>query len=105
VLIEPVTATYPGVADRMWTTEYDSAGLAVRTVEPGGVTVDRAFDTWGRVTSEIGSSAGVVTATTTFVYDAAGNRTQTGSPAGTIGFVYDDRGLLPQTTGPIQYQS
>ena len=104
-LIEPATSTFPAAADRTWTTEYDAAGLAVRTIEPGAVTVNRTFDELGRVTTETGSGTGVTTATRTFNYDAAGNRTLAGSPSGNIGFVYDDRGLLTQTTGPTQYQS
>jgi YD repeat-containing protein len=31
--------------------------------------------------------------------------TSAGAPAGTVGFTYDDRGLLTATTGPAQYVS
>ncbi|MGB8858510.1 MAG: RHS repeat-associated core domain-containing protein, partial [Ilumatobacteraceae bacterium] len=104
-LIEPATTAYPNAADRTWTTAYDSAGLPVRTIEPGGVTVDRAFDELGRLVSETGAGAGAAAATRTFGYDAAGRQVSAGSPAGDIGFVFDDRALLTSTTGPSQYSS
>lgn len=104
-VIEPATPTFPGAADRTWTTEYDPAGLAVRLIEPGAITVDRSFDQLGRLTSETGTGADVTAATRTFAYDTSGQRVSAGSQAGDIGFIYDDRGLLTQTTGPTQYQS
>lgn len=104
-VIEPATATYPNASDRTWTTQYDPAGLAARTIEPGGVTVERTFDELGRLVSEVGAGPDAATATRTFTYDAAGHRVSASAPAGVIGFEYDDRGLLTATTGPTQYQS
>ena len=99
-VVEPSTTAHPNLADRSWTTTFDAGGLPVREAQPGGVVVTRRFDELGRLTSETGSGTGVVSATRSFGYDAGGVRTSVSSPAGVIGFVVDDRGLLTATTGP-----
>lgn len=103
--IEPITAAHPSAADRTWTIDYDAGGLPVKTTEPGAVIVNRSFDELGRMSNETGSGPNAATATRTFGYDATGLTTTAGSPAGTIGLNYDDRGLLTATTGPTQFQS
>ncbi len=103
-VIEPATGAHPALADRTWTSDYDSGGLPVRSTEPGGITIERTFDALGRLTQEAGTGA-YAAAARSFGYDLAGNRTAVGSPTGDIGFVYDDRGLLTATTGPTAFQS
>jgi RHS repeat-associated protein len=103
-VIEPSTTAHPNLVDRTWTNEFDPAGLPVRSTEPGGVVVQRAFDELGRLVTETGSGpTAAPAATRTFTYDAAGLMTQASSPAGPIGFTYDDRGLLTASTGPAVY--
>lgn len=97
--IEPSTITYPSAADRTFTTSYDAGGLPIQESQPG-VTINRTFDNLGRLTQEAGSGSGITSASRSFGYDAAGNRTSLTHPAGTIGFTYDDRGLLTGQTGP-----
>jgi RHS repeat-associated protein len=100
---EPSTTAHPNLSDRQWVTSLDAGGLPVRTVEPGGVSVTRVFDELGRLVSETGSGAGVVSASRTFGYDAAGLRTSAGTAGGNIVFGYDDRGLLTSVTGPAGF--
>ncbi len=83
--------------------EYSRLGAQTAVMEPGGVTVTRVFDELGRLVSETGSGAGVVSASRTFGYDAAGLRTSAGTTGGNIVFGYDDRGLLTSVTGPAGF--
>ncbi|HWL38008.1 MAG TPA: RHS repeat-associated core domain-containing protein [Frankiaceae bacterium] len=94
---EPVTAAYPAVADRTWTTSYDGGGLPVKVDKPGGVSVARSFDTLGRLTAETGTGA---PGTRALGYDLAGRLISAGHPSGNQTFGYDDRGLLTSSTGP-----
>lgn len=96
---EPSTIAYPNLADRQWVRLFDKGGLPVEDREPGGVTVTRTFDELGRLTSETGAGTGVATATRTFGYDAAGNRTRIGTPSGDLTLAWDDRDLLRSSTG------
>jgi YD repeat-containing protein len=91
---EPSTVAHPALTDRRWVSEFDAAGLVVLATEPGGVVVDRTFDELGRLQAETGAEPDAVSASRSFGYDTAGFVTFAGSPAGDIGFVYDDRGLL-----------
>ena len=97
---EPTTTQHPNLADRRWVTVFDAGGLPVEERQPGGVTVTRGFNQAGWLTSESGSGTGVTSASRSFGYDLAGYRTSASHPSGTIGFDYDDRGLLVETTGP-----
>lgn len=102
-VVEPSTSAHPNAVDRTWTSSLDAAGLPVKTVAPGGVTVTRTFDELGRLTVESGAGTGVVSASRTFGYDAAGLRTSVGTVGGNIVFSYDDRGLLLSTSGPVGF--
>ena len=93
--IEPVTSAYPGLADRTYTTAYNTAGQPSRQTEPGGIVIDSTYDALGRL---VGQSTGGVTKT--FGYDKAGRQTAMSHPSGTHAFVYDDRSLLVGATGP-----
>lgn len=92
-------------ADRTWNNEYDPAGLAVHSTEPGGIDINRTFDELGRLTNELGTGPGAAAASRGYTYDPAGYLTSATSPVGSIGLLHDDSGLLTQTTGPTQYQS
>ncbi|SDH76014.1 RHS repeat-associated core domain-containing protein [Sinosporangium album] len=87
---EPATSTYPNVADRTWTSVYDTAGKEITTVQPGGARIDRTFDQLGNLTRQTGAGAETATAERTFGYDLAGRPTAFGDFA----IDYNDRGLL-----------
>ncbi len=95
-LTEPSTPTFPNIADRQWTTTYDAGGLATGETRPGGVTVSRAFDGQGRLTSETGSGGSATSASRSFGFDVGSRMVSAGSQQ----FTYDSRGLLAGSTGP-----
>ena len=103
--IEPATATTPAPADRTFTAVYDAAGLPLKSLKPGGTEVQRTFDNLGRLTAEAGGGPNTTTASHSFGYDVVGNQTSATDGTTTIGFNYDDRGLLTATTGAPQAQS
>lgn len=78
--IEPVTAAFPGLADRTFTTAYDAGGLPVSESQPGSVTVNRTYDTLGRSTGENASGPGVPAAARTLTLDLAGRATAISHP-------------------------
>ncbi|MDX3657039.1 DNRLRE domain-containing protein [Streptomyces sp. ID05-26A] len=98
--VEPSTAAHPAVADRTWTTSYDTGGLAVRSVAPGGVTRERTFDLRGQLTKETGSGAEASTVDRVTAYDVLGRVTSVSAPGGTNTFTHNDRGGLLTTAGP-----
>ncbi|WP_345594420.1 LamG-like jellyroll fold domain-containing protein [Streptomyces marokkonensis] len=99
-VVEPATEAHPDAADRTWTTVYDAAGLPVKELQPGGVTVERTFDALGRLTRSAGSGAEAATTPDTYGYDAVGNLTSASAPGGTNTYTYDDRGNLLTADGP-----
>ncbi|MBE3013439.1 DNRLRE domain-containing protein [Microbispora sp. NEAU-D428] len=94
-VIEPSTAGHPNLADRTWTTSYDTAGNPVRQLQPGGVTITSTFDNLNRLTQQAGSGGGAApTAPKTFGYDLAGRAVS----AGDLAFTLNDRGQILKTT-------
>jgi RHS repeat-associated protein len=98
--VEPATSQHPAASDRTFTVSYDGGGLPTAEQLPGGVAIARTFDALGRLTNEDGTGSGVTSASRSFGYDLAGNRTSFGHPSGTVTLVLDDRGLLQEATGP-----
>jgi YD repeat-containing protein len=83
-----------GIAPR-WIT-YNTWNLQEDYVEPT-TTVFPLPALRGRLSDETGAGAG--TPSRTFGYDLAGFQTAVSQPGGTIGLVFDDRGLLAEVTG------
>ena len=96
--VEPSATGAPvePLADRTFTTKYNSAGLVASTVQPGGVTVTNAYDDLGRVVSVSGTGA---PGSKSFTYDALGRVTSTSHPDGASTFAYDDAGALRRSSG------
>ncbi|MFI8087975.1 DNRLRE domain-containing protein [Streptomyces sp. NPDC086080] len=99
-VVEPSTQAHPDTADRTWTTVFDAAGLPVKELRPGGVTVERTFDALGRLIRSAGSGAEAATTPDVLGYDALGNLTSASAPGGTNTYTYDDRGNLLSADGP-----
>jgi RHS repeat-associated protein len=97
--IEPSTPAHPALADRTFTTAYDSRGLPVREIRPGATT-DRSFDELGRLLTETATAAGSPGASRAFTWDLAGRPLTASHPSGTVGLTWDDRGLLLSANGP-----
>ncbi|MEU7900279.1 RHS repeat-associated core domain-containing protein [Nonomuraea sp. NPDC049152] len=96
---EPATTAHPNLADRTWTSSYDTAGNQVSLIQPGGVRIDRTFDHLGRLTKETGTGAETVTSDSTFGYDLAGRQTSFGNQS----VEFNDRGLITKITeGSVQ---
>ncbi|MEE6262424.1 LamG-like jellyroll fold domain-containing protein [Plantactinospora sonchi] len=98
--IEPATPSYPNLADRTFTTSYDTAGRPETFSMPGGVSIRSEYDDLSRLTRQIGTGAEVATADRSFGYDDAGRITSLSVPSGTNELTYDDRGLPLTVTGP-----
>ena len=77
---------------------YDQAGNRTDLVDPVGNNTHWVYDGLNRVTSEVKQTGylGTNLATTTFVYDSAGNLVKKSTPASSIyvDYVYDDFGRL-----------
>ncbi|MEV4942876.1 LamG-like jellyroll fold domain-containing protein [Streptomyces zaomyceticus] len=99
--IEPATPSHPDVADRTFTTVYDSAGRAKERRSPGGVSVVNEYDAEDRLIRQSGTGAEAATADRTYTYDSD-DRLTTVTGAGDVKntFTYDDRGLLLSAAGP-----
>ncbi|GAA2603429.1 LamG-like jellyroll fold domain-containing protein [Actinomadura fulvescens] len=97
-IIEPATTAHPNAADRTWTTSYDEAGNAVKTIAPGGVTRERTFDANDRLSRETGT--GAQTAERVLGYDAAGRLIKVNAGSDTNVYSYNDRGQLLSAEGP-----
>jgi RHS repeat-associated protein len=99
--VEPSTTAQPAAADRTWAvTVFSKAGDALTETRPGGVTVTRAFDLLGRMTSEAGTGTGLTAASRTFDYDLGGRTTKIGTGGSTIqALTYFDTGQLKTSTG------
>ncbi len=101
--VEPATSGQAGLADRTFTTSYDPAGLPVVEALPG-VTITREFDQLGSLLEVEGAPdagvTGAAAATKTFGRDLIGQMTSMAHPAGTVGFTWDERGLLTAVTAP-----
>ncbi|MET9066097.1 RHS repeat domain-containing protein [Streptosporangium sandarakinum] len=93
-VIEPATTAHPNAADRTWTTLYDASGNAVTTLQPGGVRIDRVFDSLGQVIKQTGAGATVDTPERNLTYDAAGRLTAIGDYT----LEYNDRSLLTKVS-------
>ncbi|MGZ3142267.1 LamG-like jellyroll fold domain-containing protein [Lentzea chajnantorensis] len=98
--VEPSTAAHPNAADRTWVTSYDTGGLPVRAVAPGGVARERTFDLRGQLTRETGSGAEAPTVERVMAYDVLGRLTSASAPGGTNTFTHNDRGQLLTADGP-----
>ncbi|WP_265867095.1 LamG-like jellyroll fold domain-containing protein [Streptomyces sp. SKN60] len=100
--VEPSTTKHPDLADRTWTTVYNSAGEAVSDLLPGNIKRQRTYDGLGRLIREEGSGTSTPTTPRTFSYDLDGRLTAAGTsatgPANT--YTYNDRGMLLQAQGP-----
>jgi YD repeat-containing protein len=112
-VIEPSTVTHGPAGQRTFMTVYDAGGLPVEELQPGGVVIERQFNALGHLEVETGSDTTTSTgpdddpdapsAERRFAHDLVGRQTGVSYPdaSGTpIGFVYDDRGLLVDATGP-----
>ena len=93
---EPATTAHPNVADRTFTSVYDSRGLEAARLEPGN-TVTVTHDPAGRMLREAGNDG----AWREYDYDLAGRMTAARSyQVADINFFYDTAGRLKETTGP-----
>lgn len=95
-VVEPGTTPE---AQRTFSTSYDSGGLPTTNRLPGGVVVQRGYDSLGRLRTESASGGGAAAAARSFGYDPGGLLTSIDQPSGQT-FSYDDRGLLRQSAGP-----
>ncbi|MFE7612307.1 DUF6531 domain-containing protein [Streptomyces celluloflavus] len=85
---------------------YDDAGNLTRTTDQEGKSLTRTYDASGRLTSETDAAGG----RTTYTYDKVGRLLSSVSPRGnasgadpaayTTSYVYDVAGNLTETTGP-----
>ncbi|WP_329568549.1 LamG-like jellyroll fold domain-containing protein [Kitasatospora sp. NBC_01266] len=98
--VEPATTADSVVADRTYTSGYDTAGERVSYSEPGGVTLATTYDADGNQLTQAASGAEAATATRTFSYDADHRLLTASAPNGTEAYSYEDRGLLLSTSGP-----
>ncbi|NVJ07912.1 RHS repeat protein [Myxococcus sp. AM001] len=83
------------VAEESW--EYDAGGHPIRFVDANGHATERLYDGAGRLMEEVLAASTLVSAKTTFQYDAAGQLTQTKGPRVTgvafdFRYTYDDLG-------------
>ena len=84
--------------------EYSLAGLQTAMESPRGTRVQLLLDALGRVQTETKLGAGGLIASTSFTYDAAGNRTSMIDANGQEWlYTYDDLGRLDSTTDPMGY--
>jgi RHS repeat-associated protein len=108
--VEPSTPTYPAVADRTYTTTYDSGGLPVAETEPG-TAVARTFDPLGHPTAATWTGAGLATVQKNYTFDAAGRLTQVTDGASTANFGWNYRNQVTSSyayegvyNGQVHYQ-
>ncbi|WP_394613685.1 LamG-like jellyroll fold domain-containing protein [Lentzea sp. JNUCC 0626] len=100
-VIEPSTPTHPSLADRTWTTTYDSSGRPTTLTAPGSVTRTREYDALGRMRKETGAGTSVSTPDRVVNYDLVGRPTSVSAPGGVDNtYAYNTRGLLTSATGP-----
>ncbi|MDO8392222.1 MAG: RHS repeat-associated core domain-containing protein [Actinomycetota bacterium] len=92
--IEPATAAYPDLADRTFTTSYDSGGLPVKEFQPD-VTISRTFDARGQLAAESSDGGG----NRAFSYDLAGRPIVLTSGSTSITLGYNERNQLLNVTG------
>ena len=84
--------------------EYSLAGLQTAIELPRGTRVQLLLDALGRVQTETKLGAGGLTASTSFTYDAAGNRTSMTDANGRVWlYTYDSLGRLATTTDPMGF--
>ncbi|GAA2773174.1 hypothetical protein GCM10010440_74820 [Kitasatospora cinereorecta] len=98
--IEPATSAYPNLADRTYTTAYDTLSRPTTVTQPGGVAITSTYDAASRVTAQSGIGGDVPTPTRTLGYDLDGRLTSNSGPGGTQTYTWDDRGLPTAATGP-----
>ena len=82
--------------------EHSLAGVPTALQSPRGLRVQFTLDSLGRVAVETKTGPGGLTASTSFTYDAAGNRTHmTDANGGVWQYGYDDMGRLARTADPL----
>jgi len=104
ITTQPPTAEYQNAVDGQTTVTYDSSGRPSHVVEPGGVTIDSAYDRLGRLVSQAGTSVNfgyTTNVSRSFGYDTVGNLTSISTPNGAQGYTYNDLGQLTGSTGPL----
>lgn len=80
---------------------YDDAHNTVATTTAGGLTTTRVYDAEGHLTSVSRTGSGVVSGTTTYVYDADGRQVMATDPTGARTFyIYDERGRQVGVVSP-----
>jgi RHS repeat-associated protein len=99
--IDPSVTGQTTMTARRWTYEYDAGGLVTKETQPGTVTVTRAFDQLGRMTSVSNAAAtNAPAASSTFGYDRLGRMTSASHPTGTIGISYNERSQIGAVVAP-----
>ena len=82
--------------------QYSSAGLQTAMISPRGDTITFDLDPLGRVQSETKTGFDASTATTSFTYDATGNRASMTDANGSLWtYQYDDFGRLSAASDPL----
>ncbi|MFC1413037.1 LamG-like jellyroll fold domain-containing protein [Streptacidiphilus sp. N1-12] len=99
-VIDPATTAYPSLADRTYTTAYDTAGETTAIDEPGGVTQTATYDADGNLLTQAGTGAESATAARSYGYDQDGRVTNLSTPTGNETYAYDDSGQLWASSGP-----
>jgi RHS repeat-associated protein len=87
--VEPSTSAYPALADRIYSTTYDSGGLPVGETKPG-TSAARIFDPLGHLQTETWSGPGLSPVTKNYTFDPGGRLTGLNGDT----FSYDGRNLL-----------
>ncbi len=88
--VEPSTPSYPALADRTYTTTYDTGGLPVGESQPG-IAVTRTFDPYGHPAAATWSGAGQATVQKTYEFDIAGRMKQVTEGQHSTQFSYTQR--------------
>lgn len=105
-VIEPATTSHPDESQRTWASRYDIRGLPVAETHPGGVNINRTFDSLGNLLTESGAGGpNAPPATRSYKYDLAGRVTAVGHPGGEQIFTYAENDWLLKSAGPAGQSS